>query len=62
MSDDDELTQQDAADRLRVSVRTLQRMRAAGAGPTYRKVSERKIRYPAELLEEYRQQALVSRR
>ena len=46
------LTEQEVANALRISTKTLQRWRASGTGPAYLRVAGR-VRYPVEGLVEY---------
>jgi DNA-binding transcriptional MerR regulator len=45
------LSQSEVADLLRCTVRTLQRYRAAGTGPAWRRLSARRVVYPRALFD-----------
>ena len=47
------LTPTELAEVLKVSTRTLARMRGAGVGPTWTKLGHRTIRYSIESVQEY---------
>lgn len=48
------LKEEDIAEDLSVSVRTVQGWRSDGCGPPFLKVSSRTVRYPCDLYEEWK--------
>ena len=54
------LTQREAAQALRLSERTLERMRVAGNGPRFVRISRRSIRYPQQYVDAYVAARVVS--
>jgi len=53
------LTEKEAAQLLRVSVRTVQDWRQRGCGPSYLKLGKA-VRYPTEQVEAYMAKSLIS--
>jgi len=47
------LTQSEAAEYLRISVRTLERWRVTGSGPAWVKCGKRRVLYQQSILEEW---------
>ena len=47
------LTQREAALRLRLSERTLERMRVQGIGPRFVRLAKRRIAYPEQCVDAY---------
>jgi predicted DNA-binding transcriptional regulator AlpA len=47
------LTQREAAEVLRLSTRTLERMRVTGTGPKFVRLANRSIRYPQQCVDAY---------
>jgi excisionase family DNA binding protein len=54
-----ELTTEQAADRLSVCRRTLERWRERGVGPAYRRDDSGRYSYPDEAIDEYRERTFV---
>jgi hypothetical protein len=54
------LTQQEAASALRLSERTLERMRVQGVGPKWVRTSKRRIAYPQQYMDAYIASRVVS--
>jgi predicted DNA-binding transcriptional regulator AlpA len=47
------LTQREAAQALRLSERTLERMRVSGTGPKFVRLANRSVRYPQQYVDAY---------
>jgi excisionase family DNA binding protein len=54
------LTTHEAASYLRLSPRTLERLRVSGTGPKFVRLGRRSIRYPQQYLEAYLASRVVS--